>query len=609
MSVSQLYLFATPGNYNFDSAKVEVVGGKGRLKLFDFPDQEFNQPFDNDTGFTYDPTKAEFVSGRVQQINQRPADATFGANFNANINGNWGNGILTGTPTGGAAVSAGKLDLAHNDVRYVDYDADLNADSQQTGCIRFRLTPDYSGSPATAQIYAVPCKAHGDAENAVYLKHETNGQMWLFVHVAAGVNNAIFAGWNPNQGQEYVIELNYDFTAGVQRLFIDGSQLGGTKTITVTRTSEIGLLRIGSGFDGVNVSNFKIDDFVVFPTMQHTANYTPDYTILDTEYLATDVSLPQFCYTGPGTVQLLQSVVTVEVGLPRYTFQPGGVGDFYYWNGSAWVVSADTYNQANDIATFNANIASYPITGCCGCVFKIYFPESNTQSWVSDFTVTATGQQYCVSNCTIYPNSSLRIDELQSFVEAIVKSGSDDVKYAMRVNGINKYWNGSAWVDSTGYAESNTATEINTNATSLVSIGSDVLPFIYLHSEDGTTTPEVDEITISGDFSGPTPGEPVVIPVYGNVYDVHGNPLSGITVTAKLLQKSTYNDELDISTDVGSTLTDTNGYWELKLAETDSMLPEGSEYLFLIQGTNYTREYRVSLPAGAASYRIQELVT
>jgi hypothetical protein len=95
----------------------------------------------------------EFVGGKAQQKDQRPADATFGANYNSNINGNWGDGVLIGTPVGGASVLGGKLDLAHNDVRYVDYDADLNADSQQTGCIRFKVTPNYTGGPPSIYYF------------------------------------------------------------------------------------------------------------------------------------------------------------------------------------------------------------------------------------------------------------------------------------------------------------------------------------------------------------------------------------------------------------------------------------------------------------------------
>lgn len=101
---------------------------------------------------------------------------------------------------------------------------------------------------------------------------------------------------------------------------------------------------------------------------------------------------------------------------------------------------------------------------------------------------------------------------------------------------------------------------------------------------------------------------PVTIPVYGHVYNPDGTPLESATVTARLEQKSTYKDEIELTTEEVSTTTDIDGYWELQLIETTNMSPAGSKYVITVTGTDYSREYRVLLPDTAASYKIQDLL-
>jgi hypothetical protein len=107
--------------FTYDNTKIEISAG-ARLKLNNTA-LSFIQNFTNDTGFTYDNTKAEFTGGVCQQKSQRLSDATFGVTYTSSINGSWGDGVLTGTGYGGASVLGGKLDLAHNDLRYVKYAA------------------------------------------------------------------------------------------------------------------------------------------------------------------------------------------------------------------------------------------------------------------------------------------------------------------------------------------------------------------------------------------------------------------------------------------------------------------------------------------------------
>jgi len=351
--------YTTPANYTYDNMKITVENGLAKLKLQNSL-QSFVEDFADDTGFTYDSNLAEFVGGKVQQKDKRPTDATFYASYNTDINGNWGNGILTGTPIGGASVSGGKLDLAHNDKRYVDYDAIGNANSQQVGCVRFKVTPNYFGQPDTRWFFAI-CKAHNDIKNTIELR-QSGSNSYLRLHIYDKDGNFVVehlcGTWNPIVDTEYEFELNWDFTTGATRLFINGIQNGSTCVSTCLRDSNIGLLRIGSDYDNgsSDLSNFKINDFLVFSTVQHTSNYTPNWSnIYEYDYVESTVILPEMEHVLPGDLTTFVSFVTVESGNPRYTLQIGRSGNYLYWNGSIWTTSDGSY-----ATVVNNNINDFP---------------------------------------------------------------------------------------------------------------------------------------------------------------------------------------------------------------------------------------------------------
>ena len=116
--------YDVPDNFTYPPT-IEVTTD-AHLVLVDKTAQTFNQPFTSDTGFIYDPAKTEFVAGRLQQVDLAPANYVSWATYTSTIDLSCGSGVLTGTGFGGAAVAGNQLDLAHDDVRYVDYDADCN---------------------------------------------------------------------------------------------------------------------------------------------------------------------------------------------------------------------------------------------------------------------------------------------------------------------------------------------------------------------------------------------------------------------------------------------------------------------------------------------------
>ena len=325
-----------------------------------------NYLFEDPSKYDFDPALIDFTALQKPRLkSQIPANATFGAAYTNNINGNWGGGVLAGTAFGGAAVSGGKLDLAHADKRYVNYACLGNANSQQTGCVRLKYTPNYSGAPASDRWIFSISKAHNDIKNQIALRHRNSASaLCLHVYNSAGVLlvETLWTSFSPVAGTEYELEINWDLTVGAIRLFINGVQSGATYTTTGVRDPNIGLLRIGCNYNGTAISDFKIDDLMIFSTVQHTSNYTPGY-IVPTVYSITN---PTIIFSNPVAdnqgLELFTESAT-KPGLDEFKYSISKDGVYYYWDGAAWLASDGTYAQANTAAEIETNKSTFNPSG------------------------------------------------------------------------------------------------------------------------------------------------------------------------------------------------------------------------------------------------------
>jgi len=325
----------------------------------------FTIPYTTPANYTYDNSKIELDSGLAKLKNLTPANETFYASYNTNINGSRGLGVLTGIAYGGASISSGKLDLAHGDERYVDYNANSNADSQQVGCIRFKVTPNYSGAPTGDRWFFAICKQNNSKNNLIELRQSNSGA-YLRLHVYDKDGNFVvehlFGQFLPVAGTEYEIEVDWNFTTGATRVFVNGVQNGSTCVSTCLRDSNIGLLRIGNDYDKGSISNFKIDDFQVFSTVQHTSNYTP-VAIPETPYA--DDSPTIYKTLGDGVANIEEFIAFAETlgggnqGLVRYQLSYDGIA-WLYWNGSIWTVAG--VSDYNTVAECEAHMLDLDAT-------------------------------------------------------------------------------------------------------------------------------------------------------------------------------------------------------------------------------------------------------
>lgn len=183
------------------------------------------------------------------------------------------------------------------------------------------------------------------------------------------------------------------------------------------------------------------------------------------------------------------------------------------------------------------------------------------------------GGTYDTNNPTIKPANIIKVISASAYSDTINETGSDKVQKVIEVDGVNKYWDGSNWVTSTGYSDSNTTAEINTNISSLdLSDGKSIRPVWYLHSDAGTSTPDIDISALTYNLEV-IPSDPSACVVSGIIYDAQSNPVLGAVVTANLEMSSVYNGTTRLSQAKASTTTDALGAWSLTLVETATIDP------------------------------------
>lgn len=581
MALSQTITYDSPGNFTFDSSTIEIAGGLAQLKLTYSAITPFSEDFADDTDFTYNTSTAEFSGGQVQQKDQTPTNATFGATFTTDKNGNWGDGSLTTTLLGSAAISGGKLVCTTSGADGLSVPGIGNAAFTQTGCIRFKITPNYSGAPG-ANNYLFSTQG---GNNGMYLRHNSSGSLTLVVKNSSGesIINTTLGTWLPTAAQEYEFELNFDWAAGATRLFIDGIQNGSTVATVVSRDAS-STFYLGTYSSATGGADASYDDLMIFDAVQHTANYTPGYTVPEARYVESFITLPVFTYSGPGNVAPSGIPTSTESGTPRYIIQGR------YWDGGAWSISNDTYAQASSKADIVANIATFPDTGSSTIVVDVVFGDSNTQSSVSQIDFTVQGEFYPQDSPPIVANSGVETDGVVSLTEDTAVSGNDSITYVLNVGGTDNYWNGSAWVTSdTSLAQSNTLAEINTNASALsLGTGQTVKVKALLTSDDGNTTPQLTENVLSYDFAAPVVTEASECVVFGYIRDILGD-VHATAVELEIINTSTfyYNSTITVPPSIRRTTANTDGEVDLSVIETAT---PSTTYLFKLRYTDINNQ-------------------
>jgi len=488
---------------------------------------------------------------------------------------------LTGTLGGSASVHDGYLDAANG---YEEFPIDnFVSMSSSAGCIRKRIAFTYSGaSPAIQYII----QTSPNVASRVYLVHNSAFIQCYITNSGGTTIYSMVFSWTPSADTIYEFEV--DWTSTHAYIFINGQlQDSDTGSLNIAEPS---LFRIGGGAN----TAFKIYDIAVFDTLQHSSNYTPDWlTFYETIYLESSLVFPEMEHIGDGSIKLFNYLLMTYIGNLGILLEIDRSGNKLWWNGSSWVVSDGTYVQSTDLTTFNLHSTSLPVDGAKYGQFTVIFPDSNTQGSISELTANMkVNIGYSTSNPKCSNSEVIRTDAIESIEMNTSISGSDVISMTMEVDGVEKYWNGIAWASSSGYSQSNTLSEINTNISTLLDAPADVRWILYLHSENGSTTPIVPSLTVNFSFAGSEKDEIETCAVWWYMAE---NRTVNIFLkndcvkykTNVLLRREDYNYEITAGE---------SEYCEVNLPDTENMevdeLDNEQTYVVLLDG----KRYEINIP-------------
>lgn len=559
MAFNKNYDFDNASNYNYDSDKITITGGKASLRLIDNEGLSFNETYTDDTGFTYDSSKTEISSG-LSQIDNRPTNSIIGSLFDTKDANFGADGVsLIGTEYGTPTISGNQLDcVGANGLQYID---SAIGTAQNDWVTKFKYIPHYTTAPA--QNTNIFCKHNGvDGTDDIIIFNSPSGNNLRVT--SNGLSAIVFGTWEPTAEQEYTFEIFC--VAGLVSIYVDDVQIGTGKQITPIISTACNYIILGAYSNTYNIANGAFKEFIFYTSTTQNVNYeVPEAT-----YLSDKIIVPSQTYSDLGFLQSYDEA-TISDNNVYYTLNG------HYFDGVSWVPSNEV-DQYNDASTVITNIAQLHAEDTFQ--LTVYTENSNTLQSANSFDVGYTGQIYPVDNPPICVSDKTGLEELLSFVSTIVVSGNDSVTFRFCLNGNFMYFNevDSEWQVSTDVLESSTYEVINANASTLVSVPSIMEVQIILHSEDGSSTPEISQIDFSYNFASEEDSVHLTL-IYGFTRDADSTPNTKPFYVTLNEDADKYTEKTQVRNTKIKVTPRANGYWEVPLIDNEGM-EEGSYYSF-----------------------------
>lgn len=284
-------------------------------------------------------------------------DLVFGARYRTSLfDADIGSG-LTATVVGIVRVIHG-LDL--EDIsRSVVFDATLNfATAVQKGTRSFKVTPNYTGSPANGQTLYIERKSLGDVKNQISIIHNAAGQLGVIMldKFGAAITNTLLGNPGFVAGVEVSIELDFDIDVGDIRLFVDrslfGSLISGATGTRQGNNSFVGVGAIAGGKPDVFMR-----DFAAYDTVQHIADFTDEAILVSTD----DPPIKLGASTDIDSFNGISAVLAAVAPDQIRTIQEIN-GQNKWFDGAAWVDSDGSLSQSNTFADADANADSLAVS-------------------------------------------------------------------------------------------------------------------------------------------------------------------------------------------------------------------------------------------------------
>lgn len=183
------------------------------------------------------------------------------------------------------------------------------------------------------------------------------------------------------------------------------------------------------------------------------------------------------------------------------------------------------------------------------------------------------GATFPTDNPASIPKAGFQATSLIDFDATITEPGSDTITFTIVVNGVEKYWDGLAWVDSSGYPQTNTLAEVSANISSLPLVGlASINHWRYFHSADGSTTPELDDTTFEYDIE---PEEPIFTEtiITGSLFDIGAVP-PNTTITIRPVKYLYGTNSIITNIKISVSYISTTGDFEARIYVEDDIPDE-----------------------------------
>lgn len=582
----QIYPFTNAGNYTFDSNKVDISSGTAKLKVIPSAPITNFRNFDTPGNWIFDLNKVEFVGGVAKLKDQQtslpqtmagtyPIDGSYDINYVADPLAPTVGSNFAGSPT----VANGEVDMSSQGTQQsISYSGTMSR--WQTGLsgtnilMRLGVRLNYTGDPG-APTQEVPIISFQtgtvDSTSLLHVYHDGDGNIKVdFKTPISAVENVMSFPYSHPSAGDFVELAIHSVGSGFFALYANGTLVGsGNPSGNPGASLFLGNYNYCLIGDHPTSETFAENSAFWFRYLTFEAGPTfgaSSITVFDeVNFPATPFSLdPQkidqnddlIDETGSNGVNDLLAYTTTEVKPAnteiKYAVSNDSGSTWNWWNGANIVLSDNTFNQANTLAEWQNPIVASALQTFIQATDKL-----RIRVWLSTTDGTSNPEidyletshdviGFDLTNPDILTNVSFNASTLTGFVENAVISGSDQVKYQLVLDGINKYWNGSAWVNGAGFAQSNTASEVNTNIASFLTLTNGAEPVqvrMFLSSATGGTTPEVDSLTI--DFTVET----------SSPFVTQFDPASGsVDVAVAQSAQVTFNEPLDPATAIGANI-------------------------------------------------------
>lgn len=489
--VSDDWPFTTPGNYTYNSSKIEVSSGAAKLIQSSLPN--------NLVGYW------KFEDNVLDSSPEGKDGTNYGATF------------VDGKPALGRCLSFNGIG------NYVGV-GDVSIPDNITVCLWFKANGDYT----TPQ--AIVCNAQSSPtliQYGVFFANTNNKIEWLH----NGGMPFVTSNTSISDDDWHHVVITKAGSSGnwTVKIYIDGSLDKTTTGITLNSqtTANLSIGQMGSR----NVQYFKglIDEVAIYERALELPEIEEIYNSGEGKYLDEySTTNPTITNNTGLTFSTALSIFTETATKPtgseiKYQVSSDDGVTWKWWSGAAWVAitggQTDSWyytNESNSASDINTNIGS--LAGSGTFKFRAFLhSDAGTVRPELDNIYIAEGTAYSTDD-DLYidtkDTSQIAPATILSWLTTTITNNlpaNTDIKLLFSNDGRTSWltWSGSAWVapiSPTARADATSITDAQTNFSALPKGNGTLDVRLFLYSSDSAVTPDVDNINVTSDAGFETSG-------------------------------------------------------------------------------------------------------